>query len=332
MIVALPPSSAQRFQSDDPDEVCSWVAERDGHHSRIVHGTGQYGFRLDCIQGPSVRLGWGRSRLANSVRARYAQPTFHLPIHGIQRYAYGRRWFDATFGKLVFLAPDAEVTRESEGHPVLAVTVDTCAFASELQQRHGADYGEWPRTPQVLELPEPQQHALRSAIDDVVHALAPEASSSGRTHAEARLISDLVGALRRPKEGRISPASMQRLNLLEDWIDAHADEAITLGRLCQVARIGERSLQLAFQARHGMSPMRFVAERRLAAAHRRLTSADVANDVTSVATSLGFIHLGRFAQAYRAAYGETPSRTLSRGRRAIQRGNDAPAGAIGGDQ
>jgi transcriptional regulator GlxA family with amidase domain len=99
-----------------------------------------------------------------------------------------------------------------------------------------------------------------------------------------------------------------------------------------VARIGERSLQLAFQARHGMSPMRFVAERRLAAAHRRLTSADVANDVTSVATSLGFIHLGRFAQAYRAAYGETPSRTLSRGRRAIQRGNDAPSGAIGGDQ
>jgi AraC-like DNA-binding protein len=321
MVVAFPPSFAQRFQSDDPDEVRSWVTERDGHHSRVVHGTGQYGFRLDAMQGPSVKLAWGRSRLANSVRARYAQPTFHLPVHGIQRYAYGRRWFDATLGKLVFVTQGAEVTRQSEGDPVFAVVVDTGAFASELQRRHGAACDEWPRAPQVLELPKPQQHAL-----------APRASASGRTHAEARLISALVGALRRPTEGRISTVSMQRIKLLEDWIDAHASEAITLGRLCEVARIGERSLQLAFQARHGMSPMRFVAERRLAAAHRRLASADVANDVTSIATSLGFVHLGRFAQAYRVAYGEAPSRTVARARRAIRQCSDMPSGAIGGDQ
>jgi transcriptional regulator GlxA family with amidase domain len=54
----------------------------------------------------------------------------------------------------------------------------------------------------------------------------------------------------------MTPVSAQPLDHLEDWIDAHVGDAITLGRLCDVAQVGERSLQLAFQARRGMSPMR----------------------------------------------------------------------------
>jgi transcriptional regulator GlxA family with amidase domain len=59
-----------------------------------------------------------------------------------------------------------------------------------------------------------------------------------------------------------------------------------------------------------MSPMRFVAERRLAAAHHRLRAAGPADDVTGIATECGFSHLGRFAVCYRELYGESPSLTL----------------------
>ena len=34
--------------------------------------------------------------------------------------------------------------------------------------------------------------------------------------------------------------------------------------------------------------------------------------VRAVATSLGFMHMGRFAAAYRDAFGESPSETLNR--------------------
>lgn len=61
-----------------------------------------------------------------------------------------------------------------------------------------------------------------------------------------------------------------------------------------------------------MSPMRFVMERRLAAAHRLLTDADGAIDVASVAVQLGFGHVGRFAQLYRTVFGEAPSLTHRR--------------------
>jgi transcriptional regulator GlxA family with amidase domain len=59
-----------------------------------------------------------------------------------------------------------------------------------------------------------------------------------------------------------------------------------------------------------MSPMRFVAQRRLAAAHHRLRAAGPADDVTGIATECGFSHMGRFAVGYRELYGESPSQTL----------------------
>jgi len=64
-----------------------------------------------------------------------------------------------------------------------------------------------------------------------------------------------------------------------------------------------------------MSPMRYVAERRLAAARRLLTCADASDDVTHVAVRLGFGHVGRFAALYRQAFGESPSQSLRRAAR-----------------
>jgi AraC-like DNA-binding protein len=72
-----------------------------------------------------------------------------------------------------------------------------------------------------------------------------------------------------------------------------------------------------------MSPMRFVTERRLAAAQARLATAGAARDVTEVAAELGFSHLGRFAIAYREVFGESPSQTLRRRRRAHEAANNA---------
>jgi AraC-like DNA-binding protein len=64
-----------------------------------------------------------------------------------------------------------------------------------------------------------------------------------------------------------------------------------------------------------MPPMRYVTERRLAAVHARLLRAGAADEVTAIATDLGFTQLGRFAIDYRKVFGESPSQTLRRGRR-----------------
>jgi transcriptional regulator GlxA family with amidase domain len=47
-----------------------------------------------------------------------------------------------------------------------------------------------------------------------------------------------------------------------------------------------------------------------------LSREDPRVDVTRVALGLGFGHVGRFAALYRQAFGESPSETLRRARRA----------------
>ena len=129
---------------------------------------------------------------------------------------------------------------------------------------------------------------------------------------------DLPGASRRAAcrfGRRAAPAiDASRLASVEAWIDAHLEEPITLGRLCEIAGVGERALQKAFEPRRGMSPMRFVVERRLAAVRRLLESAGPGDGVTDVAIRLGF-HFRRFAGLYSELFGETPSQTLVRSRR-----------------
>jgi AraC-like DNA-binding protein len=63
-----------------------------------------------------------------------------------------------------------------------------------------------------------------------------------------------------------------------------------------------------------MSPMRYVAERRLAATYRALLRAGPQASVTRIALANGFDHFGRFAQLYREVIGELPSQTLARRR------------------
>lgn len=85
----------------------------------------------------------------------------------------------------------------------------------------------------------------------------------------------------------------------------------SISELCLAAHVSERRLRKAFVDEFDQPPSHFFRAWALTAAHRRLFASERGSDnVTRVASDLGFSHLGRFAGQYRAMYGETPSRTL----------------------
>ncbi|MFB9877982.1 helix-turn-helix transcriptional regulator [Planobispora siamensis] len=95
------------------------------------------------------------------------------------------------------------------------------------------------------------------------------------------------------------------------FIDDHADADITLTDIAAAARVSGRTLQYAFREHLGTTPMGYLRRVRLAAAHADLLAADPGHTtVAAVAARWGFFHLGRFAAAYRDAYGYQPSDTL----------------------
>jgi transcriptional regulator GlxA family with amidase domain len=152
-----------------------------------------------------------------------------------------------------------------------------------------------------------------AATLELAQATTPLSSFGQAQRAEAHLVAAVADLLLRETAiVRGQSITHRRLLDVEHWIDAHLAEPITIGRLCQVAGVGERCLQKGFEARRGMSPMRFVVERRLAMARRFLTQPGIGPDVTSVALGLGFGHVGRFSRLYREAFGERPSQSRTR--------------------
>jgi AraC-like DNA-binding protein len=86
-----------------------------------------------------------------------------------------------------------------------------------------------------------------------------------------------------------------------------------LSELCATAKVGERTLQYAFQDIMGMSPLTYLNRLRLHRARDELRKANSASTtVTDVAMNWGFWQLGEFSRAYRNCFDEMPSDTLKR--------------------
>jgi AraC-like DNA-binding protein len=87
---------------------------------------------------------------------------------------------------------------------------------------------------------------------------------------------------------------------------------MALSEIAAAAHVTPRALQYAFTRHLQTTPMAYLRRVRLAAAHQDLQAADPrdGDTVTSIAARWGFAHPGRFATAYRNAYGQAPSVTL----------------------
>jgi AraC-like DNA-binding protein len=101
-----------------------------------------------------------------------------------------------------------------------------------------------------------------------------------------------------------------------DHIEAHLDQVVTVANLVEAAGVPGRTLFMHFKKFHGVSPMRYLREARMRKARQALLRADPHDNVTNIALSAGFTHMGRFSVAYRRQFGESPSGTLRARKRA----------------
>jgi AraC-like DNA-binding protein len=96
-----------------------------------------------------------------------------------------------------------------------------------------------------------------------------------------------------------------------DAMHAEPGRAFTAAELAGIAGVGVRVLQDSFRRHVGVPPLTYLRRLRLDGVHAELSRADARQvSVSEVALRWGFTHMGRFAGAYRARFGVSPSRTL----------------------
>jgi AraC-like DNA-binding protein/TolB-like protein len=99
-------------------------------------------------------------------------------------------------------------------------------------------------------------------------------------------------------------------------LEAELERPWRIDDLASASGISPRTLQKQFRRFLGRAPGTFLWELRFNRARQELLGRCDNASVTEIATRCGFAHLGRFATKYRKRYGERPSETLRRARRA----------------
>ncbi len=306
------PHWARQFRSDDLGAVRAFIGNHDGPHARVARVDQPMGYAMYQVAASRTNLGASASAVAQVVRGHVHGWALYLALPPGTVLRTGLRHSARTEPSTAALIPPGwAFTRISPPGSLFAVEVDAQALTAELQARQPNEVQRNLGRLALLEVAAAQHLHLEAAAAELVLATEPSRDGRQRASAEGRLVERIADlALRDAVARPPGELALARARDLEAWIEAHLHEPITMGTLCQLAGVGERCLQKSFFYRRGISPMRFVTERRLLAAHQWLAQGRPDATVTEAAFRFGFSHLGRFSVSYRQAIGESPSQTL----------------------
>lgn len=314
------------MHSEDLEQARDHIARVYKPHELAVEG------RQQCLQarmhhrplGPAL----GVNRLAHGAAVRIDPDQLddfflvQMPLAGSARVWHQGRWMDCGAGQACVLSARLPLRMHwSPGCDQFMLRIDRTRLLAVQQARSGRWHDDAPTLALAPHLP--LDTAGGRAWWQLMHYLAAvlDPASAAPAGLQAALLEDHVIAalLAMACQGPAAPAhpeplATRRLQRLEDYVLAHLDEPLTLRTLAEVAQTSVRSVQSWFAQARGTTPGAYIRARRLERVRHELLHPAAGTAVTAVALRWGFEHAGRFAAAYRAAYGETPSATLQRAR------------------
>ena len=192
-----------------------------------------------------------------------------------------------------------------------------------------------PRGVEALQVNAERVHALydwgRRLVD--IAAREPRSFDEGRKEraaAQVELFEALLATLdaasdfEPTRSDRTRQAHSLVVRVAEEHALSRADEPLHVTDLCQAAGVSERTLEYAFKAVMGLTPVNYLIRLRLHRVRQALLAATQASSTVSAeALTWGFWHFGEFSRAYKECFGELPSDTLRRAPGEMPRDADA---------
>jgi AraC-like DNA-binding protein len=205
--------------------------------------------------------------------------------------------------------------RPSRRSRVLAANLDTSLLVAHMG-RPGAAPRRTDGSQGPLLSPSAERNSVRRFFGWVFEELNRADSSLHDLRVATEVESVLAAMLAEACASSDAPPALpseHRLRRAEEFLAASVSRSVSLAEVAGFAGVSVRTLTRGFRIRHGLGPIGFLHRHRLEAARRELRAAspDEAT-VTEVAHRYCFAHTGRFAIAYRRAFGESPSMTLRR--------------------
>lgn len=98
-----------------------------------------------------------------------------------------------------------------------------------------------------------------------------------------------------------------------DIINNQTGKPSSIGELCRLTNVSERTLEYAFLEKYKISPSEYIKANRLHKVKNALVSARGKNNqISTIANQQGFWHMGQFSADFKSQFGILPSEVLSR--------------------
>lgn len=307
--------------ADEAREVCGRVFNP--HRLDVVRPAQALAARMDHLPlGPMSlnRLTWGAHVRVDPDRlASYY--LISIPVRGAARFHIGAQDVEVSPTRACVISAPQRFRFEADAQ------FDQIVLRLEkpdVDAAWTALTGRAPEHPIELEGPLPLAGSTWRAMEPTLRVIGACAAGAYAGQAEAHVhqrVHDMLlttmllhlapaWAQRRPGPVRASAALARRA---QSYLLERLDAPLTLGMVARATGVATRTLQAAFQAECGIGPMQWLRQQRLEAVHGALLEASSpAATVTDIAFAFGFSHMGEFARAYRARFGESPGRTLAR--------------------
>ena len=312
----------QMFASRDLEETRSCVGRAMKPHQLGISGAAQ---RLDArmhhVSFGEVSLSRLKYGASVDILPDRLEDFFlvQMPVRGHARIAAGDELLESTPKHASVLSPTNPIRmRWSADSDQLMVRISR----NRLERALAAQLGRAPDAPLRFSLDmawrdSPTWHCL------MVYLL--QCADMGGNASQHRLLcaqieqltaATLLGAqphnhshARAARPALLLPRHVRRV---EEYLQAHAHEPISVDQLAALSGVSLRSLYAGFKQFCGVSPMQYLKQLRLERARAELMGHTQIDTVAGIALRWGFDHLGRFAIDYKKRFGESPSQTLRR--------------------
>ena len=288
----------------------------------VKHGSKAFKARVNLCRLEKLALCYGSFEGAFRVcipeSRSFAQG---LPIRGTGEHVNNGMVIPDSPRKGAIGAPGSIALSYAEDFEVLAVFMWPDALSDTLSRLIGMPLSRKLELDQSNYEWRPEPRTIRCLVAATVAELDREDSDvSPLVIAElehAMLVAFLCGTghnYSRLLEGHPRKVAPAQVRLVEEYIEAHWNQPISIEGLAVAANASARSVFHAFKAFRGYSPMNFLKQVRLGRARQMLADPVFNESVTNVTFTCGFGNMGRFANDYQKVFGETPSATMNRAR------------------
>jgi AraC-like DNA-binding protein len=321
------PSNTLRAQ--DVDEAQE-ILTREYRPTRLSLAAGSAGLDMELTRLHVGTLTAGRLSFGGAIRALADQAqNFHvnLPVVGtaISRNDRGDAVTAARGQAAVFSPGDGSEVLWSADCSQLCLMMPRATLEGELELLLGQSLRDELRFDLEMGPDGPllkRWHScLNLLLDELNHPSGiTEYLAAGR-HIEGMLMDSLLlvhphnhtDALARSTPKGAHGGTARAVRRAVELMEARPAEHWTTARLAREVHLSVRSLQQGFSRDLELPPMAYLRHVRLRRVRESLERASKdATTVRAVATGFGFLHLGRFAAAYRDSFGEMPVETLRR--------------------